>query len=109
MDWLEIIYLRSHTEREKESAMAAFRHLLPPARNAALKKIVLFQNRQVATDLSIYIFWRGRASGVQKSPLGLQLAAAFADFGQINHSVWTHAATIISTCGRQRDETQPAI
>ena len=88
MDWLEIIHLRSHSAKERDEALTAFNNLLPPERNASLEKIMLFQNRYVANDLSIYIFRRSQTGEVAKSPLGLQLAAGFAEFGQINHSVW---------------------
>ncbi|GEM_PF-346942 len=94
MDWLEIIHLRSHSTKERNEAMTAFQNLLPPEGNAAAENIVLFQNRHIGNDLSIHIVWPSRGTDAAKSPLGLQLAAAFSEFGQINHSVWTLAANI---------------
>jgi len=96
MDWLEIIHLRSYSQKDKDDALVAFQNLLPPKLNALSEKIVLFQNLFIGNDLSIYIFRRSRAVEAEKSPLGLQLAIAFAEFGQINHSVWTPAASIHS-------------
>ncbi|VTR70361.1 conserved hypothetical protein [Desulfosarcina cetonica] len=40
------------------------------------------------SDLSIIITWHNGKKQGGKSPLGLQLAAAFSEFGQIYHTTW---------------------
>jgi len=108
MDWFEVIHLRSRSAKERDEALSAFQDLLPPNRDAMLEKIALFQNHHIESDLTIYILWRSRAVEAEKSPLGLQLAAAFSEFGRISHTAWTHAASIHSHYRRPVDEdSQP--
>ena len=109
MDWFEIIHLRSYSAKKRDEALTAFQDLLPPDRDGALEKIVLFENRHIGNDLGIYLFWRNRAAEAGKSPLGLQLAAAFSEFGQISHSVWTHATSIKPQYRRSIHEDRPSI
>ncbi|BBO82685.1 hypothetical protein DSCO28_32510 [Desulfosarcina ovata subsp. sediminis] len=88
MDRLEIIHLRGHSHREKKDPIAAFRQLSVPRRINNLKEISLFQDHALENDLKIIIRWQGCTEHTGKSPLGLQLAAAFSEFGQIRHTAW---------------------
>lgn len=92
MRWIEIIYLRSYTGRDREAALDAFRHMTPPGGQDGLVNVGLFRNMALENDLSIFIDWRGETPLTGKSRLGLQLADAFSEFGQIYHSVWSMTA-----------------
>ncbi len=94
MKWLEIIQLRSYSKPDRDDALAAFQQLYLPDRESGLKDIILFRHIALEGDLCIFIHWDGKVPGTEKSPLGLQLAAAFSEFGQINHSVWAHEASV---------------
>jgi hypothetical protein len=109
MDWIEIIQVRSHSQQDREEAEAAFRHLSSPDRNEALEKLSLFRNRGLGNDLSIFLFWRDKTVQAGKSPLGLQLAAAFSAFGQIHHAVWDHETSLTSQLGRSVNEHQDIV
>ena len=97
MNWLEIIHLRAYSKKERDEAVVAFENLMQPELDVLQEKIVLFQNCQIGNDLSIYIFRQSLTAGSQKSPLGLRLASAFSEFGQINHSVWTPVTSRIQS------------
>lgn len=90
MNWLEIIQLRTHSKQEADDTSAAFRQLSPPKGINGLAGMSLFRNGELENDLSICLYWRGRPGQKRKSPLGLQLAAAFSEFGQIHHAIWDH-------------------
>jgi hypothetical protein len=96
MDWIEIIHLRSHTQQDRAEAVAAFQNLSMPDRDSLLGDVSLFQDQTLGNDLSIIIHWYNRHTKNGKSPLGLQLAAAFSEFGMINHSVWLHEASLLT-------------
>jgi len=94
MQWLEIIQLRSYCKPDRDDALAAFQQLSLPDQESGLKAIILFRHIALEDDLCIFIHWDAEVPGTEKSPLGLQLAAAFSEFGQINHSVWAHEVSV---------------
>ena len=47
----------------------------------------LLQDVALDTDLRIIIWWQDKMADIAKSRFGLQLAAAFAEFGRIHHIV----------------------
>ena len=95
MNWIEMIHLRSYSQQDRDAALDAFGGLLLPDEERGLERISLFRNLRLDNDLSIFILWRDTAALVNRSPLGLQLAAAFSEFGQIYHSAWTHDSSIV--------------
>ena len=103
MDWIEIIHLRSHTQQDRVEAVAAFKNLLIPDRDSFLKNVSLFQNQTLGNDLSLIIHWHNRLTQKCRSPLGLQLAAAFSEFGLINHSAWSREASLFTHQRRSID------
>ncbi len=109
MDWIEIIHVRSYSQKDRDEAVTAFRHLSALDRNKALRKISLFKNRSLGNDLSLFLFWCDKAVQAGKSPLGLQLAAAFSVFGQIYHSIWDHETSLTSQLGRSVNEHQDIV
>ena len=106
MEWIESIHLRTYSQAEREAATAAFQQLGMPDREKSLRDIVLFRDVSLANDLCLFIHWNGNVAGKSKSPLGLQLAAAFSEFGQINHSVWVHEGSVPLKGRRTKHEEQ---
>ena len=96
MDLIEIVRLRSHSQSSGEEAALAFRQLTMHGREKDLSDVMLFRRASVPGDLSIIIHWRGNLKSRGKSPLGLQLASAFSEFGHIDHSLWEYDSSLPS-------------
>lgn len=94
MDWVEIIALRSFRRPETDKAIAAFHGIAAVTQEVGLKGIHLLQNLAIENNLSIFIFWQGAAPATGKSQLGVRLAAAFAEFGQIHHCGWRYQGSL---------------
>jgi hypothetical protein len=90
MDWIEIIELHAYRWPETQRAITAFKGITGANREEGLTDIHLFQSLAIENDLSIFITWQGSAPSGGRSRLGVQLAAAFAEFGQIHHCGWQH-------------------
>ena len=103
MDWIELIHLRTASDADRDAALVAFGQLSWSDWENDLKEIKLLRNCALTLDLSLLIVWRSRVWANAKSPLGLRLAAAFSDFGQINHSVWDCEANVNAS----RQESTP--
>jgi hypothetical protein len=106
MNWIEMVHLRSYSRSDRDEAGAAFRQLTLPDRDRGLRDIILFRDIALDNDLCILIHWRGEVPKKGKSPLGLQLAAAFSEFGQINHSVWMREGKVPLKARRTKHEEQ---
>jgi hypothetical protein len=72
--------------------MEAFSQLAIPDLKGMLKSIKLLQDVLLENDIRIVIQWKVRISEKAKSVLGVQLAAAFGEFGKINHVVCRECA-----------------
>jgi hypothetical protein len=89
MDLIETLHLRAFSGETKEKATMAFHQLNWPQWDTELKEILLLREVHVAGDLCFILRWqRRRISEKVKSPLALELASAFSEYGQIHHSVW---------------------
>ncbi|MBW1784376.1 MAG: hypothetical protein JRL30_27000 [Deltaproteobacteria bacterium] len=106
MNWTEIIQLRAYSQHDRDMAVSAFHQLSPPDHEKGLRDIRLFRNVALQNDLSIFISWQGRVSQKGKTPLGLQLAAAFSQFGPIYHAVWMSEGSVPLKARRTRYEEQ---
>ena len=106
MNWFEIIHLRAYSPGDRDKAVSAFHQLSSPEKEKGLGDISLFRNVSLHNDLSIFIDWRGRVRHRGKTPLGLQLAAAFSQFGQINHFLLAHEGNIPQKGKRTQHEEQ---
>ncbi len=95
MDWIETLHLRSYSKPDSDEAVAAFRELNLPKREKGLTGMVLFRDMALNNDLCIFIHWHGESPRRGKSPLGLQIASAFSEFGKINHCVWAHEGGVL--------------
>ena len=104
MDWIEMIHLRAYSRRDCAGAVAAFHELTSPERESCLEEVILLRNNFIDTDMGIFISWQGDVPPNRKSRLGLQLSAAFSEYGQINHSVWTHEARLTIKHGPKPNE-----
>jgi hypothetical protein len=89
MNWIELIQLRSYSQTDRDEAASAFHQLSSPNREKGLSDIRLFENHTLNNDLIICLNWWGKIPKMGKSPLGLQVASAFSQFGQVYHTVWT--------------------
>lgn len=88
MKLLEIITLRS-SEQEMESLE---RELLICVAEVGQKDcgvvVELYRHAKVGTDLSMHLHYESGRGHPFGSDLGLRLAAALEQFGQVHHSVW---------------------
>ena len=87
MEWFEIIHIRSFSRMDVEAAMRAFSELRFPDVKKGLRGMKLLQDVLLDADLRIVIQWQGDVLAKAKSVFGMQLAAAFAEFGRIHHIV----------------------
>lgn len=104
MDWTEIVHLRSYSQPDRDEAVAAFHQLTLPDKEMGLGDIILLRDTALDNDLCIIIQWRKEATRKGKSPLGLQLASAFSEFGQIHHSMWAHEGSVPLKVRRTKHE-----
>ncbi len=92
MDWVEMIHIRTYCAADTTRAVNVFNHLSICDPNTPKETypydIHMLRSHSVTNDLCIFLAWHGRIPKQGKSPLGLQLAAAFSKMGHINHSVW---------------------
>jgi hypothetical protein len=89
MNWIELIQLRTYSQTDRDEAVSAFHQLSSPNREKGLSDIRLFENHTLHNDLIICMTWWGKVPETGKTPLGLQIAAAFSQFGRVYHAVWT--------------------
>ena len=109
MDWIEWIQVRTYTPSDRDEALAAFHELAFPDREKGLEDITLFRDFTPTNDMCIFIAWNGPVPEKGKSPLGLQLAATFSEFGRIYHSVWTFDARLTLKPRRKLHATKKAV
>jgi len=89
MELVEMVHLRAYSGETGNDAAAVFHKISWSQGDPELKEILLLREVQVSGDLCIILRWErlGICEKV-KSPLALELASAFSEYGQINHSVW---------------------
>ena len=93
MEWFEIIHIRSFSQKDREAVMKAFSELRFPDFKGAISSMKLLQDVLLDTDLRIIIQWQGNIVAKTKSVFGIQLAAAFTEFGRIHHIVCRECET----------------
>ena len=88
MTYLEIITLRSATNPEKTTIRDLVKQIGAGDITERPLGLRLYRNASVGNDVSVHI-QRAAANGNSgKSPLGLQLARLFAEYGLVSHSLW---------------------
>ena len=85
MESIEILLLRAYSQLEKEEAISVFHQLNLVDSEIGCKSITLYKDISIIGDISIIICWQHDICE-NKSRLGSQLAQAFSEFGQVNHS-----------------------
>jgi len=88
MNWIEIIDLRSTGNDQETLKEMLLKPLMKNNQQSGLKKIILYHNTPVETDISIHLQWEDKERTPEKSDLGLHLALALEEFGRVNHSIW---------------------
>lgn len=106
MDWIEIVHLRSYSQPDRDEAVGAFHQLTLPEQEKGLEDMILFRDVVLDKDICIFIHWHGEVPQGGKSPLGLQLASAFSEFGHIHHSIWVREGRVPLKTRRTRNEKQ---
>lgn len=104
MEWIEMVHLRSYSQSDRDQAVAAFHQLTLMDQETGLIDIILLRDIALENDLCICVHRNGELSGRGKSPLGLQLAAAFAEYGHIHHSVWVNEGRVPHKSRRTANE-----
>lgn len=84
MEMLEVITLRSLHGIPKELAQELAR---APGSDSGVR-LALYRHATVGTDLSVHLIREVEGGEVGTSDLGLRLAAALRQHGQVSHSVW---------------------
>ena len=95
MEMLEIIRLRSLDRGREELARDLLAGFGPAAREGV--RLELYRPTSVGTDLSVHLHRPLEHGGRQASPLGLRLAAALREHGQVSHSIWSHVGRSLET------------
>ncbi len=87
MESIEMIYLRTFSDHEKQKAIDIFNGLIlrGPDTPSGIK---LFANHELPNDLMIFLHWNTIGKIPFKSLFGERLSTAFKDLGWITHSVW---------------------
>jgi len=88
MKWVETIKIRfPHGSAEKPVEEIVRSALMSPS-HAGLKRVKLYRNAAVTTDLCLSLHWERKSLPVQGSSLGLCVAENLKEFGLVHHSVW---------------------
>ncbi|MDY6986619.1 MAG: hypothetical protein SWQ30_01065 [Thermodesulfobacteriota bacterium] len=88
MKCLEIITLRSATKPEKMAIRDLVKKMGAGDTEERAPALVLYRNASVGNDISVHLQRELGNGHPEKSPMGLQLARLFSEFGLVNHSVW---------------------
>ncbi|MDY6986438.1 MAG: hypothetical protein SWQ30_00120 [Thermodesulfobacteriota bacterium] len=88
MKCLEIITLRSATSTEKMTIRDLVKKMGAADAKEKPSGLVLYQNASVENDVSVHLQRELKNGHPTKSPLGLQFARLFNEFGMVSHSIW---------------------
>jgi len=94
MDIVETLQVRPFRQSDRKEAIATYKALVLPDPNEGLRKIHLLQDMTLQGDLCIVLLWRPKGTTLGKSRIGIQLASVFAEFGRIDHTLWSNAGTV---------------
>ena len=88
MKCLEIITLRSATKPEEMVIRDLVKKIEASDTEGQAPALVLYRNASVGNDISIHLQRRLANGHPGKSPMGLQLARLFSEYGLVSHSIW---------------------
>ena len=101
-----MINIRANSSLDAAQVVSTFYQLSAPAPERNLADIALLRNQGVVNDFCIRLTWQGEMTESAKSGLGFQLAQAFSEMGQINHSVWIRETSLFLLNRRRINEKQ---
>jgi len=88
MKCLEIITLRSATKPEEMVIRDLVKKMEASDTEGQAPALVLYRNASVGNDISIHLQRETGNGHPEKSPMGLQLARLFSEYGLVSHSIW---------------------
>ncbi|MBR9981462.1 MAG: hypothetical protein KFF50_10585 [Desulfatitalea sp.] len=94
MDIVETLQVRPFRQSDRKAAIATYNALVLPDPNEGLREIHLLQDMTLQSDLCIVLRWRPAGMPLGKSRIGVQLASVFAEFGRIDHTLWSNIGTV---------------
>ena len=94
MDIVETMQVRPFRQSDRKKAIATYNALILPDPYGGLREIHLLQDMTLQGDLCIVLHWRPGGTPLGKSRLGIQLASIFAEFGRIDHTLWSNVDTV---------------
>lgn len=87
MESIEMIYLRTFSDQERQTAVDIFNGLSIQGADMPFR-IKLFMNHELPNDLMVFLYWNMAGRLPFKSLFGQRLSTAFKNLGWITHSVW---------------------
>jgi hypothetical protein len=87
MNWIESIVLRSFRFK-RETLRELKRTIVENEQDEGLKAFEIYSNASVETDTAIHIHWKTKEDRIKKRSVGLRIALALKEFGQVNHTIW---------------------
>lgn len=88
MKWLEVIELRSASSNLKNFE-PRLKTLMEELHNETkMRKIIIYNRFSIDSDYSIHIHHDTNEAEINRSPMGLHLAAILKELGLVNHTVW---------------------
>ena len=88
MSWTEIIMVRSSGKSQKAMASNLRELMNEMGRKNRNTNLRIYKRERVDSDICIILIHDREKREIGKSRLGLRLAAAFAEKGQVHHTVW---------------------
>ena len=88
MKWIETINVRFADTKADQPVKQIFESALRSPQQRGLKRMKLFRNAALATDLCLSLHWERKSLPVRGSTLGLCVAENLKEFGLVHHAVW---------------------
>ena len=88
MSWTEIIMVRSSGKSQKAMASNLRELMNEMDRKNRNANIRIYKRERIDSDICIILIHDREKRNIGKSHLGLRIAAAFAEKGQVHHTVW---------------------
>ena len=88
MKWAEVIILRLVDGDVKMLSPTLQNLMNDVVRNANQESIHVFRREKIDSDICIVLFHNKIKTKDGASPLGLRLAAALKEVGQVHHTIW---------------------
>lgn len=93
MEWLEIIELRTGSDNRHELDLYLNSLSSDLERDNSHPSFRIYQNSDIAYDLSIHLFHSTKKPDQKQSPLGYHIASVLRTFGLVSHTTWMERKT----------------